>query len=125
MIMMMLFSNREEKVPVVVDNLVTFSGDVPHSTIVKSGEVYLLGPFDERFSPIAPSSVVHVKSQNRFRQRKLDDAGDGDGITFESTNSTNSTDECSLVLDMLGALQDSLANPHIILLNSLSPSCAS
>jgi hypothetical protein len=83
---------------------------------VNSGEVYLLGPFDERFSPIAPISVVHVhRQQNRFiRQRKLDDAGNGDGITFESTNSTNSTDECSLVLDMLGTLQDSLANPNII-----------
>jgi hypothetical protein len=52
--------------------------------------------------------------QNRFiRQRKLDDAVAGDSITFESTNSTNSTDECSL-LDVLDALQDSLANPNII-----------
>jgi hypothetical protein len=88
------FKHGEEQVPVVAGNLVTFPGDVPHSTIVNSGEVYLLDPFDEHFSPIA-YSLMHVvpTGYNRFiRQRKLDDAVDGDAITFESTNSTNSTD---------------------------------
>jgi hypothetical protein len=110
------FKHGEEQVPVVAGNLVTFPGDVPHSTIVNSDEVYLLGPFDERFNPIAGYiKVMHVtQEKNRFiRQRRLDDAVAGDGITFESTNSTNITDECSL-LDVLDDLQDSLANPNII-----------
>jgi hypothetical protein len=68
------FKHGEEIVPVVAGNLVTFPGDVPHSTIVNSGGVYLLGPFDERFSSIAPDSMVHEhQKKNRFiRQRKLE-----------------------------------------------------
>jgi hypothetical protein len=37
----------------------------------------------------------------------------GDGITFESSNSTNSTEEC-IILDMLGAFQELVTNPNIV-----------
>jgi hypothetical protein len=86
------FKHGEEQVPVVVGDLVSFPGDVPHSTIVKSGEVYLLGPFDEYFLPIAMiHHMYHVKLNRFIRQRKLDDAVEGDGTTLESSNSTNTT----------------------------------
>jgi hypothetical protein len=111
------FKHGEEQVPVVAGNLVSFPGDVPHSTTVNSGEVYLLGPFDEHFVPIAMGEVIHVReteNKNPFvRQRKLYDAVGGDGITFESSNSTNSTEEC-IILDVLGAFQESVTNPNIV-----------
>jgi hypothetical protein len=111
------FKHEEEQVPVVAGSLVTFPGDVPHSTIVNSGEVYLLGPFDEHFSPTS-AGLYHAAQQhnNHFiRQRKLYDVVDGDGITFESINFTNSTEECSLFGVLVGALRESgLVKPNII-----------
>jgi hypothetical protein len=103
----------EEQVPVVAVDLVSFPGDVPHSTIVNSGEVYLLGPFDEHFLPIAMIHMHHVKPNRFILQRKLDDAVDGDGTTLESSNSTNTTEGC-IPPDVLGAFHESFVNPNIV-----------
>ena len=40
------FQHGEDVVPIKAGNLVTFKGDVSHNTVVKSGQVHLLGPFD-------------------------------------------------------------------------------
>ena len=40
------FQHGKDTVPIKAGNLVTFKGDVTHNTVVKSGQVHLLGPFD-------------------------------------------------------------------------------
>jgi len=40
------FQHGKETIPIKAGNLVTFKGDVTHNTVVKSGQVHLLGPFD-------------------------------------------------------------------------------
>jgi len=51
------FVHGNEQVPVRSGNMVAFQGDIPHNTVVRSGNVQLLGPFAlSSFQPVGEPS---------------------------------------------------------------------
>ena len=84
---MFVVQEGQQQIPVIKGNLVTFSGDMEHNTVVMSGEVKLLGPFDHETleivgptptaptapAPTPPVSHIGICTTHTYAERTEDD----------------------------------------------------